>query len=162
MENVKRFKDNYVDYAASLFFKALNVPNPKFDTREVKVDGVRVALVHISGISQEDGSIVDMDLWPNKCQTLADLEVLPKHPQDIIFRIGYWIEVDPITKEKKMRKGQPTFVKYWNGEEYVGFSGSKPVYDEDARRSIWTNDEPSTDEETPAETPAEEPAQDEE
>lgn len=142
-QQFKDVRDQYIDYVASKYFEALNVHSVKFETRPVECNGAKVVLVNVSGISNLDGRIVNVDLWPARCQTMKDIAALPKRPSDIQFRIGYHTSVDPITGETKITQGQPKFLKFFNGEEFVGFTGKKAVYNEETGRTEWSNEEPA-------------------
>lgn len=139
-------RDSHKDYLASKYFKALGVPCIAFETREVKCGDARVALVNFSGFSDVDGCKVDVDLWPQRCQTLKDLESLPLNPKDIVFRIGYWSEVDPTTGEVTVKQGKPKVLAWFDGTKFVKFTGKPAIFDEATKRTAWSNEDPNATE----------------
>lgn len=96
---------NYVDQFASVFFKYNGATavsySPKVITR--KADGVRIPLIHISGMDGRTGQVINFDMFPrtkaNASNAVCD-DIL-KGVDDLIFRIGQFTEtvVNPETGE---------------------------------------------------------------
>lgn len=133
-------RESHADYIASTFLKEeCGLRNLKFSTRDVTMsNGAKVRLLHIEGVAS-NGRIADNDFWPSRCQTLADLENMPENLEDVRLRFGFF--TDESTGEVIAGK-RPTYIGYYLNGEFIQFSGSKPVWSEDAQGSVWTNDEP--------------------
>lgn len=130
MANINLSQNNYIDYVASMYFKALGVVNVKFSPKTVKVGDEDVVLVHIEGVQTSTGIKVNVDLWPRNHATAEDVAALPKSIDDIEFRIGYWLEVDGETGEKTPRQGTPKWTSYTTGGKTVTLSGDKREFGE--------------------------------
>lgn len=119
--------ESYVDYAGVLAFRALGVDEPKFETKIVKVDGVDVPLIHISGVQKNSGIIVNLDIWPRNNATAEDFKKLNGAIADITFRVGYWPSVNE-NGEVTMRPGAPKWLSANIGGTDVKLSGEQRKY----------------------------------
>ena len=129
---------NYNDYVASVFFnayglKGLNLTSKTVETR----DRAKVSLVNVQAYDPSDGHLVDMDLWPNKCQTLDDIKAIPENVEDVILRFGKF--EDEETGEI-VETDVPRIAAYKQDGKWVKFHGARPEWDDENRRSIWNND----------------------
>lgn len=130
MANINLSQKTYVDYVASLYFKAMNVTNLTFTPKTVKVGEEDVILIHVEGVQLSTGIKVNVDLWPRNHATEEDLNNLPKSLDDMEFRIGYWPEVDGETGEYQLRQGTPKWIAYRSGDKTVKLSGDKREFGE--------------------------------
>lgn len=129
MANINLSKDNYQDKKASMYFKALNVVDLELKPKVVKVKDEDVVLLHIDGVQTTTGTVLNIDMWPRNNATEEDLKSLPKSFDDIIFRIGYWPEINE-NGETVLRQGAPKWVSYDKGnDKRVEFVGGKREYE---------------------------------
>lgn len=129
MANINLSQNNYIDYVASMYFRALGVADAKFTPKVVKVNEEEVPLIHIEGVQVSTGVKVNVDLWPRNHATSADIKALPKSLDDIEFRIGYWPAVDE-NGEQTLRQGTPKWTVYRTGDKTVALSGEKREFGE--------------------------------
>lgn len=129
MANINLSQNSFVDYVASMYFKAMNVSDVEFTPKVVKVGDEDVVLVHISGVQTSSGIKVNVDLWPRNHASAEDLENLPKSISDIEFRIGYWPAVDE-NGEQTLRQGTPKWTVLKNGSKNITLSGDKREFGE--------------------------------
>lgn len=136
MANVTISRDNFDDYRASMFFRALNVADAKFTRRVVtlKKSGEQVPLLHIEGVQTSTGLIVNFDIWPRNHATAEDIEKKPNIIGDFVFRIGHYETLDE-NGEKTTIDSQPKMLGYYVGNDFVQLSGEKRVYGEDSVES---------------------------
>lgn len=124
MANINLSQKSYVDYVASLYFKAMNVVNLTITPKTVKVGDEDVVLAHLSGVQTSSGVVVNIDLWPRNNATEEDLKSLPKSFDDIIFRVGYWPKVDE-NGESSLEPGAPKWISYTYAGKETRLSGEK-------------------------------------
>lgn len=129
MANINLSQNNFVDYVASLYFKALGVVNTTFTPKVVKVADEDVVLIHIEGVQTSTGVKVNVDLWPRNHASAEDVAALPKRLDDIEFRIGYWPAIDE-NGEQVLRQGTPKWTNYTTGSNVVSLSGEKREFGE--------------------------------
>ena len=129
MANINLSQNNYVDYVASLYFKALGVVNATFTPKVVKVGDEECVLVHIEGVQLTTGVKVNVDLWPRNHATAEDIAALPKSLDDIEFRIGYWPSIDE-NGEQRLQQGTPKWTNYTFGGNTFTLSGDKREFGE--------------------------------
>lgn len=129
MANINLSQNQYVDYVGSMYFNACNVKDVKFTPKTVKVDEEDVVLIHVEGVQTTSGVRVNLDIWPRNHATEEDLQTLPKTFTDIVFRVGYWPEIDA-NGEKTLRAGAPKWVSFYNGDKEIEFQGGKREYGE--------------------------------
>ena len=130
MANINLAQNSYVDYDASLYFKASKVDNLAFTPKVVKEkDGTQTILIHVSGTQLTSGVRVNVDLWPRRNATPEDIEKFTnlKSLSNIVFRIGYWPVVDE-NGEKKLAAGTPKWVSYFDGTTEKFLNGKDRVY----------------------------------
>ena len=127
--NINLSQQSYVDYVASMYFKACNVTDVKFTPKTVAVNGEDTVLFHIEGTQTSTGVRVNLDIWPRNHATDSDLKALPKSVNDIVFRVGYWPEIDE-NGEKVLRAGAPKWVSYFSGDKEIAFEGDKREFGE--------------------------------
>jgi hypothetical protein len=72
MANINLSQNSFVDYVASMYFKAMNVSDVEFTPKVVKVGDEDVVLVHISGVQTSSGIKVNVDLWPRNHASAED------------------------------------------------------------------------------------------
>ena len=130
MANINLSSNTYVDYVASMYFKAMNVVNVNFTPKIVEVGGEQVPIVHIDGVQTSTGIKVNVDLFPRNHASDEDLAAMPKSLDDIEFRIGYWPEIDGETGEQTLRQGTPKWTAYYHGGKVVKLSGEKREFGE--------------------------------
>lgn len=129
MANINLSQKSYVDYVASLYFKAMNVVNLTITPKTVKVGDEDVVLAHLSGVQTSSGVVVNIDLWPRNNATEEDLKSLPKSFDDIIFRIGYWPEINE-NGDTVLRQGAPKWISYTYGGKETRLSGEKREFED--------------------------------
>ena len=129
MANINLSQNNFVDYVASLYFKALGVVDVKFIPKVVEVGGEQTPLIHIEGVQTTSGVKVNVDLWPRNHATADDIKNMPKVLDDIEFRIGYWPAIDE-NGESILRQGTPKWTCYRTGDKTVSLSGEKREFGE--------------------------------
>lgn len=127
--NINLSQQSYADYYAAMYFKACNVVDVAFTPRIVAVNGEDTVLVHVEGKQVSTGLKVNFDIWPRNHATDTDLKALPKTFDDIVFRVGYWPEIDE-NGEKTLRPGAPKWVSYVSGGKEVEFEGEKREFGE--------------------------------
>ncbi len=145
-ENAYLSHESHQDFIASSFLtEKCGLRSLKFSTvKRTMKNGAEVRLLHIEGVGPA-GLIADADFWPAKCQTKSDLAKIPEKLEDVRLRFGFYI--DKATGEVIEGK-RPTFLGYYLNGEFIRFSGNKPVWNEDAQESIWTNEEPKPETKT--------------
>lgn len=129
MKNINLAQNNYVDYVASMYFNALGVKDVEFSTKVVNVSGEETPLIHISGVQVSTGIKVNVDLFPRDHATEEDIKSLPKHIDDIEFRIGFWPAIDE-NGEQTLQQGTPKWTLYRTGDKKVKLSGEKREFGE--------------------------------
>lgn len=129
MANINLSQNSYVDYVASLYFKAASVTNLKVTPKVVTVNDKEVVLMHLSGVQANSGVIVNVDLWPRNNADGDDVKKLPKSIDDITFRVGYHAEIDE-NGEQSLRAGAPKWLSYFVGDKEVVLSGEKREFGE--------------------------------
>ena len=130
MQNINLSQESYVDYVASLYFKALGVENLKITTKPIETKaGEKIMLMHISGVQTSTGIVVNTDLFPRNAATEDDLNAMPKSVNDIVFRIGYWPRITA-EGEHVLEPGKPKWISYFNGTKEVLLSGDKREFEE--------------------------------
>lgn len=129
MKNINLAQNNYVDYVASMYFNALGVKDVEFSTKVVNVGGEETPLIHISGVQVSTGVKVNVDLFPRDHATAEDVKSLPKHIDDIEFRIGFWPAIDE-NGEQTLQQGTPKWTLYRTGDKKVTLSGGKREFGE--------------------------------
>lgn len=129
MVNINLSQNNFVDYVASLYFKALGVVDVKFTPKVVEVAGEKTPLIHIEGVQSSSGVKVNVDLWPRNHATEEDLKSMPKTIDDIEFRIGYWPAINA-EGEQVLQQGTPKWTLYRKGTDEVKLSGDKREFGE--------------------------------
>ena len=129
MANINLSQNSYVDYIASMYFKACNVQDVTFTPKEVVVNGEKTILIHVEGVQTSTGVVVNTDLFPRNHATEEDIAALPKQLSDIKFRVGYWPEINA-EGEKVLRAGAPKWVSYFDGTKEVFLSGEKREFGE--------------------------------
>ena len=132
-------KINYSEYAAKKFLaNECGIKDSVFSTTIVEMaDGAKVKILHVGGVAP-DGQNVETIIWPTMCQTKSDIEKMPDIIEDVRLRFGFLTDetTDEIIAFKSV-----TFPGYYINGEFINFSGQKPIWDNDNKRSIWTNDE---------------------
>ena len=153
MANVNFTQDNYVDYVASLYLRACGVKDIEFTLKKLEKEGFEnVVLVHVSGVQHSDdpqkaGRIVNFDMWPRNEATAEDIDkvfnkveekdaegkvvkttLVPKHLDDIHFRVGYHTGKDLETGEIVTVEGKPKWIALFNGDTKTIFTGDKREY----------------------------------
>lgn len=129
MANINLSSNSFVDYVASMYFKACNVVDVKFSPKVVTVGDEQVPLVHITGVQVSSGVVVNVDLWPRNHATDEDIKAMPKSLDDIKFRIGYYASIDE-NGEHQLRQGQPKWLSYRVGDKEISLSGEKREFGE--------------------------------
>lgn len=129
MANINLSQNSYVDYVASLYFRACGVQDVHFTPKVVKVQDEDVVLIHIDGVQTTTGVKVNVDLWPRNHAEGNDITALPKTIDDIEFRIGYWPKVNE-NGETELRQGTPKWTCYRTGDKTVRLSGEKREFGE--------------------------------
>lgn len=112
-----------------MYFAACNVKDVKFTPKTVKVGDEDTVLIHVEGVQVSTGVRVNLDIWPRNHATEDDLKSLPKSMGDIVFRVGYWPEINE-NGEKVLRAGAPKWVSYFNGDKEIAFTGEKREFGE--------------------------------
>ena len=134
MTNINLSQENYTDYVGSKFFASLGVNDVAFTPKYAPAtdrNPVPAILVHVSGVQEGTGVLVNFDMWPRYEFEDEDLEkfftkegdnYVPKgNLADIHFRIGYWVETDG--KEKVVREGKPKWLAYVSNGKVCRLSG---------------------------------------
>lgn len=130
MANINLSQKTYVDYIASLYFKACGVQDVKFTPKVVKVGDEDVILIHIEGVQMTTGVVVNVDLWPRNHASAEDIAALNgRSLDDIKFRVGYWPSVDE-NGERSLKEGTPKWVSFFNGTKEITLSGERRKFDE--------------------------------
>lgn len=127
--NINLSQQNFADYYAAMYFKACNVIDVAFTPKVVSVSGEDVVLVHVEGKQVSTGLKVNFDIWPRNHATEADLNAIPKAFEDIVFRVGYWPEINE-NGESCLRAGAPKWVSYIKGGKEIAFEGEKREFGE--------------------------------
>lgn len=155
MANANFSQKSYSDYVATCYFNALNVEKLQLTPKVVEVAGVKVPLIHVSGVQRTSGLILNADIWPRNEATEADIlamfdkkthvekqkgedgkevevEVFDGYAprvsiSEMEFRIGYWPDIDENGK-KILRESAPKWIAYYNGDKRVVLSGEKREY----------------------------------
>ena len=79
MTNINLSQESYIDYVGSKFFNALGVQNIAFTPKYAPAtdrNPVPAILVHVSGVQEDTGVIVNFDMWPRYDFEDADLETM--------------------------------------------------------------------------------------
>ena len=138
MKNFENYDANYNDYYAQKFFSDYGLEKVNFERRDVTMgNGAKVALIRLSGTNSTNGHIINVDLWPARCQTLADLKAMPVKPEDIIIRFGTYTDE---TTGETVEASMPKVVAWCQGETVNKFSGNKPEWVDGG--SVYNNEEP--------------------
>lgn len=153
MANINLSQKTYVDYVASLYFKAAKIDNltltPKVVTEE---NGTKTILIHVAGTQVTTGIRVNVDLWPRNNATEEDLNAMFKRLthiekdadgkekevfdgygapaislSDLVFRVGYWPVVDE-NGDKTLAEGTPKWVSFFVGTEEKTLGGNQRVF----------------------------------
>lgn len=101
---------SYTDYVGSLFFKGVRVANAIFTPKVVDVESTKVVLCHIEGVEPATGRLINFDMWPRNEATAEDIKSLPKEWEDIIFRVGYYSQLEQETGEITTLQGAPKWI----------------------------------------------------
>ena len=127
--NINLSQQSYVDYVASMYFNACNVKDVKFTPKTVDVKGEPIVLIHVEGTQTTTGVRVNLDIWPRNHATEDDIKAIPKSIGDIVFRVGYWPEINE-NGETVLSAGAPKWVSYFNGTKEIEFEGGKREFGE--------------------------------
>lgn len=135
------YKIDYSEYDASKFLaEELGVTDSNISTTIVEMkNGAKVKILHIEVVAPDNQS-GDVLIWPAMCQTKSDIEKMPDILEDVRLRFGF--HADETTGEIVAFKSI-TFVGYYINGEFINFNGQTPIWDNDLKISIWTNDEPN-------------------
>lgn len=141
--------NNYKDRVASKYLEiGLNATDVKFSTKYAPATSKNpkeAVLLHIDGIILNDnpelaGVLINTDIWPHDNATDKELEAMfnkktdkdgnvtyePRELSDAILRFGYYVDIDPLTKEKKETVGiKWVKVATKGSDEFVGLNGGK-------------------------------------
>jgi len=140
MENITFTENtnNYNDYAGREFFESYGVENVEFTKKIAEVGGAKVILTHVEGTRPDNrGQFLNLDLWPNRCATLDDIKLLPDTIEDVKVRFGKY--VDPETGEV-YESSTPKIAAFKIGGKWCSLHGDKPEFDDEAQRSVWSNE----------------------
>lgn len=140
-ENVSKHQETYVDYTGSIALNRDGFSQLQFTTKAIKFrnNGALAKIVHVEGVNRETGEWANFDLFPVRCQTLADMSAMPEVIGDIKIRIGYLKQVDQTTGEISFKVGKPKLAGWFDGEKWQTFHGEKPTWT--TQGSVWSNDE---------------------
>lgn len=133
MANINLSQNTYVDYIASMYFKANGIQDVTFTPKVVNVDGEQVVLVHIGGVQPSTGVVVNVDMWPRNHASAKDVAALPRSLDDIKFRVGYWPSVDECGV-RSLKEGTPKWVSYISGTREVTLSGERREFGESSSK----------------------------
>ena len=112
MADIRLSQESYTDYSAVRYFAALGVENLKMEVKQVTIEktGEIVPLIHLSGVQNSTGVILNFDMWPRNEMAGKDFENLPKTISELHFRLGRRAVYNPTTQQDEIIESAPKWL----------------------------------------------------